>query len=302
MRPWTHAGAGALLTLLSVPAQAEVVVKTDSGFVVRAAAEVTASPADAWRRLVNPASWWSSQHTFSGDAANLTLDPVPGGCFCEKLPASKDAPKGQGAGGVQHLRVVYVEPQHAIRMTGALGPLQSEALSGTLTITVKPIEKGTRILWEYVVGGFMRYNVNEIAPAVDRMLSSQVAGLAEKLGPVVAAAPAPAPTVPPATPVPPSESTYSLPVDQTRAPAKDDVPVIAKLKPAKPAGKPLAKPGVAATKTPVPAAPKPVVKPAPKPAAKPAAKPAPKPATPAIDTEHRDANAAFDAALGGTTP
>lgn len=318
MRSWGHAGAGILLLLAAVPAQAEVVSKSDAGFVIRVAAEVTTPPAETWRKLVNPALWWSSQHTFSGDAANLTLDPVPGGCFCEKLPVSKDAPKGQPAGGVQHLRVVYVEPQRAIRLTGALGPLQSEALLGSLTMTVKPTEKGSRILWEYVVGGFMRYNVNDIAPAVDRMLSGQIAGLAEKLGPALAAAPVTelpvAPASSAASPLPATGSTYSLPVDETRAPPRDDVPVVSRLKPvsAKPVAKPLARPAtptkVPATLTKAPATPATKAtttaasKPAPKPVVKPAAKAAPKPAVPAIDSDHSDANAAFDAALGGTSP
>lgn len=303
MRSWGHAGAGALLVLSAVPAQADVIAKSDTSFVVRVAVEVTASPAESWRKLITPAGWWSSQHTFSGDAANLTLDPVPGGCFCEKLPVPKDAPKGQAAGGVQHLRVVYAEPPRAIRMTGAMGPLQSEALSGTMTMTVKPTEKGSRILWEYVVGGYMRYNVNDIAPAVDRMLTGQITALAEKLGPVGASAPA----GPPAS-APPPTAAPSLSVDETRAPARapEDLPPVPKAKPApaKPAAKPAPKVGMPKP-APAPATIAPSAKsaPSPKPVAKPPVKVAkPKPSTPAVDPEHSDANAAFDAALGGTSP
>jgi hypothetical protein len=51
-----------------------------------------------------------------------------------------------------------------------------------MTITLKTNERGTRILIEYVVGGYMRYRVEQIAPAVDRMLGQQIARLADKLG------------------------------------------------------------------------------------------------------------------------
>lgn len=163
-------------------AQAEVMAQGDGGFVVREVVEVPAAVPDAWRTLVKPAAWWSDEHTFSGSAANLTLDPVTGGCFCEKLAPAKEAGAGGAPGGVQHMRVVYVEPGRALRMTGALGPLQSEALLGTMTVTLKTAGRGTRILIEYVVGGYMRFKPEQIAPAVDRMLGQQLRNLAGKLG------------------------------------------------------------------------------------------------------------------------
>lgn len=174
----------------SIPARAEVIASSESGFVVRVSAEVAASPDDAWKELVNPADWWSKAHTFSGDAANLYIDSQATGCFCEKLPPAKDAPAGRRAGSVEHMRIVHVDPSKVLRMSGGLGPLQSEALNGTLTILLKPVNGNTRILWEYVVGGYMRYKAGEIVPAVDKVLAEQIGGLAAKLGPV---APAPSP-------------------------------------------------------------------------------------------------------------
>lgn len=172
----------------AVPASAEVTQKSEAGFVLRIAAEVAASPADAWKALVNPALWWNPQHTFSGDAANLSLDPNANGCFCEKLPVPKDAPIGQKAGSVMHMRVVYAEPYRALRMVGGLGPLQSEAINGTMTVTFKPVDgsggKATRILWEYVVGGYMRYKADAISGAVDKVLEGQLGGLVKVLGPM----------------------------------------------------------------------------------------------------------------------
>lgn len=175
------------LALVAVPARADVVVKADTGFVARVVTEVAVSPAEAWKAMTTPSGWWQSQHTFSGEAANLTLDPVAGGCFCEKMPPPKGAPATQRIGSVQHMRVIYAEPNRALRLSGALGPLQSEAVAATMTMTLKPTDNGTRILWEYVVGGFMRYKVEDIAPAVDRMLGAQLGSLAKLLGPVQAA-------------------------------------------------------------------------------------------------------------------
>ncbi len=176
------------LALVAAPACAEVTQKTESGFVVRVTAEVAASPADAWKAFTTPSLWWSAQHTFSGDSANLALDPVANGCFCEKLPVPKDALAGQKPGSVMHMRVVYAEPYRALRMVGGLGPLQSEAVNGTMTVTFKPVDgsggKATRILWEYVVGGFMRYKTEIISGAVDKVLEGQLAGLVKVLGPV----------------------------------------------------------------------------------------------------------------------
>lgn len=326
------------LLALAQPAAAEVVTKSENGFVVRMAAEVNAPPAEAWRTLITPAQWWSSQHTFSGEAANLTFEPVVGGCFCELLPRPDDAPAGQKLGGVQHMRVVYIEPPRAMRLVGALGPLQSEALAATMTMTVKPTTtpagKGSRILFEYVVGGFMRYTVDEIAPAVDRMLAAQLKSLATKLGPVEEpAAPAPASAAPVGPPAPDAELAPAKP--QVKSPAKPIVPLRGaadyRLPPARAAApasaaraaEPVAKPpenppvegaALSAQETAPLAAPAAAVKVAPKsagkPAARPAAKPAPKPAAPKLsvkpapkvpvpdDPAHRDANAAFDALLG----
>lgn len=181
---------GVGLAVFAVPAMAEVTQKSDAGFVIRLTGEVAASPADAWKTFTTPSRWWSAQHTFSGEATNLTLDPVANGCFCERLPLPKDAVAGQKPGSVMHLRVVYAEPYRALRLVGGLGPLQSEAVNGTMTVTFKAVDgsggKATRILWEYVVGGFMRYKPEVISGAVDKVLEGQLGALIKVVGPVTA--------------------------------------------------------------------------------------------------------------------
>jgi len=181
---WLPAVLG--LALVSSPAHAELVAESEAGFVSRVTVEVKASAVDAWPVMTTPSGWWMDRHTFSGTAANLTLMPSAGGCFCEKLPPADDkgavAGKPQRPGSVEHMRVVYAQPGEALRMIGGLGPLQSEAVSAALTMTLKPIPGGTRITWVYVVGGYMRYKPAEISKQVDAVMAAQIARLGDKLG------------------------------------------------------------------------------------------------------------------------
>jgi hypothetical protein len=165
------------------PAMARVTESSERGFVVRHVAEVPASAADAWDMLLKPSEWWDPEHTWSGSAANMSIDPRAGGCFCEMLP-NPDSPRAAPRGSVEHMRVIFVERPRALRMTGLLGPLQAEAASGTMTILLKPAAKGagTRIQLEYVVGGYLRMSHETIAPAVDGVLGAQIRRLADKLG------------------------------------------------------------------------------------------------------------------------
>ncbi len=169
------------------PAQAEVTSRTEQGFAIQQTAQVAAGAEQAWRELVRPATWWNKAHTWSGDAANLTLEPRIGGCFCETLPPASGQ-RGARTGTAEHLRVINVVPGKMLRLSGALGPLQSEAVQGTLTITLTPGAGGTLIKFEYVVGGYMRFKTEQIGPAVNAVLGEQVARLAARLGGSQAAA------------------------------------------------------------------------------------------------------------------
>ena len=180
--------AVALMALVAAPvsmAQAEVVTQSPAGFVIKLSADTTATQNDAWKALITPNKWWSGEHTYTGDASNLWLDAQATGCFCEKLPKPTDAPAEQRMGSVEHMHVVYADPQRGVlRMIGGLGPLQGEALHGTLTITLKPIEGGTRIEWDYVVGGYMRMSPEQIAPLVEKVLGEQLIRLVGWLAPI----------------------------------------------------------------------------------------------------------------------
>lgn len=161
--------------LVSRPVAAEVAAISENGFASHHEVEIAAAPQVAWEAMLHPGSWWSGEHSYSGDAANMTLEPVAGGCFCETIPASE----GVAAGRVEHMRVVYFDPRaRTLRLVGALGPLQPEALTGVLTMKVEDAASGSRITWDYVVGGYMRSPAERIAPGVDRVIGEQLARLA----------------------------------------------------------------------------------------------------------------------------
>jgi hypothetical protein len=173
---------GAALLACSGMAQAEIVESSGDGFVTRDAAVVDATPMQVWLALISPGKWWNDAHTWSGDAGNMTLKPQAGGCFCERIPEDAEADRVTLEGSVEHMRVIQAFPERALRMRGSLGPLQSEPASGVLTIAMSEVDEGTRIVWEYVVGGYMRFPVDVIAPAVDGVMTQQLNGLADLLG------------------------------------------------------------------------------------------------------------------------
>ena len=156
-----------LLLALFIPwcASATVSAVTAQGFVVRHEVSIAAPPAKVYDAIVNVGSWWSPSHTYTKNAANLSIEPRAGGCFCERFP---------DGGFVEHMRVVYASPGQALRMSGALGPLAPQGLAGSLTWQLTPAGDGTTLALSYSVGGFMDGGFEKIAPAVDGMWAEQV--------------------------------------------------------------------------------------------------------------------------------
>jgi len=212
----------------ATPAVAEVTRTTDDSFVSRHEVVVKAPPKAVWLALISPAGWWQSSHTWSGDAKNLTLTPQAGGCFCERIPEVNEPNRFTLEGSVEHMRVVQAYPEAALRMVGSLGPLQSEPVTGVLTIAISKVEAGTRIVWEYNVGGPMRYEIPVISKAVDGVMGAQIASLAKQLGVVELPA---APAAPPA-PEPEANREPAVP-----PPAPEPKPAPAPKPAAKPAPK-----------------------------------------------------------------
>jgi hypothetical protein len=166
--------AGVLALLIGGAAPAEVVSSGASGFEVRETVHVAAASDKSFAAILQPARWWNSAHTFSGSAANLTLDARAGGCWCESLP---------DGGSVEHMRVLYISPGKVLRLRGALGPFQALAVEGVMTWTVKTDAKGTDITVSYAIGGYSKDGFENLSTAADHVLGEQIERLRKLIDP-----------------------------------------------------------------------------------------------------------------------
>lgn len=157
------------LLLTAAPAAAEVTASAPGSFVIEQTLTIDAPIASAWETLRAPQKWWDPEHTYSGDSANLYMDAQATGCFCERL---------SDKGSIEHAHLVYVAPGRMIRMAGALGPLQAEAVAATLTFKLDGEgSNATKVTLTYVVGGYMRQGGETLAPLVDKVLGNQLTRL-----------------------------------------------------------------------------------------------------------------------------
>ena len=161
------AGLAAVLALAGA-ARAEVVDATPGGFQVEEKVEIAAPAAKVWEALGLWGSWWSSEHTWSKDAKNLTLELRAGGRLSETLP---------GGGGVQHMTVIFADPGKRAILDGTLGPLMFSGASGHLMWTLEEKDGKTTLTQDYIVGGYMKGGLGAIAPAVDGVLTEQLGRL-----------------------------------------------------------------------------------------------------------------------------
>lgn len=154
---------------LPFAAQAEVVTATKDHFTLKLEAESDLSPEDVWTRLIVPADWWQGDHSYSGDAANLSLDPVAGGVWREDWDG----------GSVWHGTVLQAKPNKVLSLSAPFGPLQGLAVQSVWTITLTPNETGgTHIRFDHVTNGTEASNLDELAPAVDFVKSEALKRLA----------------------------------------------------------------------------------------------------------------------------
>jgi uncharacterized protein YndB with AHSA1/START domain len=159
---------GACASLTAQCASAEIVDIGAGGFSLRENAHVSAPPDKVYAALTEPGRWWSSQHTFSGDAANMHLDAKAGGCWCESLPHG---------GSVLHLTVVNVVPGKLLRLRGGLGPFQSIAVDGVLTWSLSPSGDGTDVVLSNSQAGYLKGGFDAIAHGADGVLGEQIGRL-----------------------------------------------------------------------------------------------------------------------------
>lgn len=147
-------------------ARAEVTEAQPYGFESVQTVQIAAPPAKVWAGLENPGGWWN--HSWSGDGKNFTMSLKAGGCWCETLP---------GGGGVEHLRVIFVDPGKTARFEGSLGPLSMSGLFGHMQWNLTPKDGGTSLTWIYDVAGFVKGGLGQRPAAVDGVLGEQIGRL-----------------------------------------------------------------------------------------------------------------------------
>ena len=158
---------GLLLGVLLSPAGARAEPRNVSptGFTVDQVLTVAAPPARTWRAITRIQDWWSSEHTWSGDAAHMRLDAQAGGLWSERW--------GDGQ-SVQHGQVVFCQPGKVLRLDARLGPLQALPLAAVLTFTTDKAEGGTTLHLTYRVAGPPDANLERSAAPVDAVLAEQM--------------------------------------------------------------------------------------------------------------------------------
>lgn len=145
-------------------ANAEVIDAAENGFSLVHEVIVDATRATAWIAAVdNIDKWWDPEHTISGNAALLSIDARPLGCFCEAV-----------GGGVVHLMVTTVSRDVNLRMTGGLGPLGLLGVNGNMTWEFFDVDGGTTIRFSYAVGGYYSGGLDTIADGVDFVIGEAV--------------------------------------------------------------------------------------------------------------------------------
>jgi uncharacterized protein YndB with AHSA1/START domain len=151
--------AVAALSLSAAPAAAGIVSRTADSFTLRYAVGAEVSPDDIPVALEDLPKWWDAAHTYTGSAANLSLDLSPGGCWCERLADGTD---------FDHGRTVSVAPDRIV-FDAPFGPLRGKATRAELAVTWPPATGGWTPTWTFVVEG---PGIGAMADGVDAVMGA----------------------------------------------------------------------------------------------------------------------------------
>jgi uncharacterized protein YndB with AHSA1/START domain len=162
-RAWFSAGM--LAVAMACAAHAEIKAAAPDALVFQFKGEIPLPREAAWTRVLAIGSWWNDGHTYSGKAANMSIDPVAGGCWCETWPG----------GGVEHGRVIAMVRDELLRMQTALGPLQDTGVNAAMTITLADgATPGTTVVTlDYRVVGSSLTELSAWAEPVNGVLQEQ---------------------------------------------------------------------------------------------------------------------------------
>lgn len=161
-----------LAAAFAAPAFASVESSGADGFLVRHEVTVPVPRERAFEEMLHPERWWNDTHTWSGSAANLSLDARAGGCWCETWDK----------GAVEHGVVIRMVRDESLRVRAAFGPLQAMALNGVFDLTLHATDDGgTRIVATYRVNGPASMQLDKLAAPVDGVIGEQVERLRAEL-------------------------------------------------------------------------------------------------------------------------
>ena len=148
-------------------AVAEITDTGPGGFSLQHEVTIDAARADVWRAAIaEVGQWWSDDHTISGNAKNMSIEPVLQGCFCE---ANDKSPNDKSA-GVVHLTVTSITPNAMLRLSGGLGPLGLMGVAGNMTWEFFATDSGTSVKFMYAVGGYTPDGLDSLAEPVDYVI------------------------------------------------------------------------------------------------------------------------------------
>lgn len=155
--------AGLIGAAHGAPASAQVVERSADHFALRYEIDLESPPEDMWTALQEIGLWWDGAHTYSGDAANMTLALEPGGCLCERMPDGTL---------FEHGRVRVADPGTGVLLDAPLGPLKDAATMAQWSIgwTGSAIGHGWTLVISYVVRG---PGVGAWAEGVDSVMRGQ---------------------------------------------------------------------------------------------------------------------------------
>lgn len=158
--------AAAALSLFALPAAAEVVERSADHFVLRFEVGLETTPEDIYGAVGEVGRWWDSAHTYSGDAANMTLPLEAGACFCEAMANGT---------AFEHGRVVQADPGTGVLVDAPLGPLRGRAVTAQWSIGWSGANRGYTLVMTYVVRG---PGLGAMADPVDGVMGVQFSRLA----------------------------------------------------------------------------------------------------------------------------
>ena len=135
--------AATALLFVATPASAEVIARTADSFTLRFERRTEGLPAVIATLMGRPELWWDGAHSYSGDAANLTVDMQVGGCWCETLPDGSDFHHGTVL-AIAEDRLVFDAP---------FGPMHGKTTRADLVIAWPENDSGRAVVWTLTIEG-----------------------------------------------------------------------------------------------------------------------------------------------------